>query len=188
MDTQVCPKRAHHYNDLVYLFNGLFQPTHHTVLVAGEGEPEYCPADGHCRWNRVIFAHGFFASALHEISHWCIAGHKRRRWYDYGYWYEPDGRTADQQSLFEQVEARPQALEWIFSEAAGSRFHLSLDNLSGDDSGSRDRFGEAVLAHAHRFLDKGLPARAGRFAQALQNWYGQSGALAKARFTAERLR
>ncbi len=188
MTTQVCPKVTHHYNDLIYLFNGLFQPANHTILVAGEHEPEYCPADGQCRWNRVIFAHGFFASALHEISHWCIAGARRRQLYDYGYWYKPDGRSADEQALFEQVEARPQALEWIFSRAAGSPFHLSLDNLSGDDSGSLERFRQAVLTHAHRYLDNGLPARAGRFAEALTQWYGRVGALEKGHFTAEGLR
>ncbi len=36
----------------------------------------------------------FFASALHEISHWCVAGKARREQVDFGYWYCPDGRDA----------------------------------------------------------------------------------------------
>ena len=34
-----------------------------------------------------------FNSALHEISHWTIAGKERRLLADLGYWYAPDGRT-----------------------------------------------------------------------------------------------
>ncbi len=50
-----------------------------------------------------------FASALHEISHWCIAGKARRELVDFGYWYCPDGRDAMTQSQFEDVEVKPQA-------------------------------------------------------------------------------
>jgi elongation factor P hydroxylase len=38
----------------------------------------------------------------HSIA-WSIAGEKRRLLPDLGYWYAPDGRTQEQQSLFEQV-------------------------------------------------------------------------------------
>lgn len=175
------------YRELIYLFNGLFQPRHHTVLVAGEGEPEYRPADRQCRWNRILFAHGFYASALHEISHWCIAGPERRKQYDYGYWYQPDGRSADQQAEFERVESRPQALEWILSAAAGRRFHLSLDNLNGEASGQRERFAREVHRHAHRYLEYGLPERAERFRQCLVDWYGRRGAFRQYAFSLERL-
>ncbi|WP_417667272.1 elongation factor P hydroxylase, partial [Pseudidiomarina sp.] len=41
---------------------------------------------------------------LLEMSHWCIAGEKRRQLEDYGYWYLPDGRDAQQQHAFEQAE------------------------------------------------------------------------------------
>src|SRR5690606_39383874 len=54
---------------------------------------EYLPASEPDGLARVVFAHGFFASALHEIAHWCIAGDYRRTLHDYGYWYCPDGRT-----------------------------------------------------------------------------------------------
>ena len=81
---------------------------------------------------RIQFAHGFFNSALHEISHWTISGEQRRKLPDLGYWYAPDGRTAEQQALFEQVEIKPQAIEWLFATAFGRKFRVSLDNLTGE--------------------------------------------------------
>lgn len=158
---------THDYNDLIRLFNDLFRDTETTVLVAGKDEPLYLPRDGSCPWDRVIFAHGFFASALHEISHWCIAGRERRKKVDFGYWYQPDGRTAEQQRRFEQVEVKPQALEWIFSVSARSRFNLSLDNLSGSDSGDIEQFRTHLREQVRRFLSLGLPPRAALFQQAL---------------------
>lgn len=61
-----------------------------------------------------------------------IAGEQRRLLPDLGYWYAPDGRTAEQQALFEQVEIKPQAIEWLFSKAFGRKFRVSLDNLTGE--------------------------------------------------------
>ena len=69
---------------------------------------------------------------MHEISHWTIAGAKRRLLPDLGYWYAPDGRTKEQQDLFEQVEIKPQAIEWLFAQSFGRKFRVSLDNLTGD--------------------------------------------------------
>jgi elongation factor P hydroxylase len=158
---------THDYNDLIRLFNGLFEARENTVLVAGETEPLYLPADESYPRDRVIFANGFFASALHEISHWCIAGPARRRQVDFGYWYQPDGRTAQQQRQFETVEVKPQALEWIFSVAAGSRFNVSLDNLSGARSGREEAFRGNVQRQARSYIREGLPKRAHLFQQAL---------------------
>jgi hypothetical protein len=62
----------HSSNDLIMLFNDLFRETHRTVLVKGSGEPEYIPAEGTHGLAQVVFAHGYYASALHEISHWCV--------------------------------------------------------------------------------------------------------------------
>ncbi len=39
--------------------------------------------------------------------HWCIAGKARRNRVDFGYWYCPDGRDAQTQSQFEDVEVKP---------------------------------------------------------------------------------
>ncbi len=179
---EVCLVMNHDYNDLIALFNGLFEETEGTILVRGEDEPIYLPRDESCPHDRVIFAHGYFSSALHEISHWCIAGVERRRKVDFGYWYRPDGRTADEQRQFEQVEVRPQALEWLFSEAAGVRFHVSLDNLNGAKSGNDQSFRQAVWEQAHRYLDRGLPARGGRFLAALLAFYRRSDQFGPANF------
>ena len=91
---------------LVKLFDQLFFVSDNTKLESGTDEPIYLPSDSECNYHRVIFAHGFFASALHEISHWCVAGSERRKLIDYGYWYQPDGRTASQQASFEKVEVK----------------------------------------------------------------------------------
>jgi elongation factor P hydroxylase len=160
---------------LIEVFDSLFVPSEQTRLVRGAGEPLYRPraeADG-C--DEVIFAHGFFASALHEIAHWCVAGRERRRLLDYGYWYKPDGRTAEEQREFEQVEVRPQALEWIFSRAAGVTFHFSADNLGAAnavDPESWALFQARVAEQARAYVASGLPARARRFADALAARYG----------------
>ena len=102
-------------NWLILHFNHWFSHLNVT-LVKGDFEPEYFPEDEHGP-ARIQFAHGYFNSALHEISHWTIAGAQRRLLPDLGYWYAPDGRTAEQQALFEQVEIKPQAIEWLFSKA-----------------------------------------------------------------------
>ena len=107
--------------DLIRIFNGLFLQSLNTELVIGDDEPIYLPADDEYSHHRIVFAHGFFASALHEIAHWCVAGAKRRTLVDFGYWYKPDGRTAAEQAEFERVEVQPQAYEWILSESAGPK-------------------------------------------------------------------
>ncbi|MDY6815028.1 MAG: elongation factor P hydroxylase [Pseudomonadota bacterium] len=165
----------HSPNDLIMLFNDLFREPFRTILVRGGSEPEYLPADRPSGLARVVFAHGYYASALHEISHWCIAGEHRRTLHDYGYWYCPDGRTAEQQRAFEQVEVGPQAQEWLFSVAAGSRFHISVDNLSGDGASDEQQFRANVLAQAERYLAGGLPSRGQQFLDALKSFYGTAG-------------
>lgn len=97
----------HRPDDLIRLFNATFETGHNTVLLRGDSEPLYLPADANCSRHRIFFAHGFYASALHEIAHWCLAGQRRRQLEDYGYWYRPDGRDAWEQAEFERVESRP---------------------------------------------------------------------------------
>lgn len=163
----------HNINDLIQLFNQLFKNSENTVLIAGGDEPIYLPAEGKEKHHRIKFAHGFFASALHELSHWCIAGAQRRLQVDYGYWYHPDGRDASQQLEFAKVEAKPQALEWILSQACGHSFVISLDNLSGE-SVDITPFRQAVLAEIKRFQQQGVNARAERLIHALADFYQQS--------------
>ncbi len=173
-------------DDIICLFDGLFATTENTRLVAGDHEPEYLPASADCEYHRLIFAHGFYESALHEISHWCIAGKNRRLLADFGYWYEPDGRTAQQQRQFEQVEVKPQALEWILSVACGRRFRISTDNLNGEAGAveaGEQAFRQAVGQQAHQYLTRGLPRRAEMLKQALLDYYQRHSAFAAYAFT-----
>lgn len=156
---------------LICLFNGLFSDQLNTVLERGDDEPIYLPADDQHPHHRIIFAHGFFASALHEISHWCVAGEQRRLLVDFGYWYKPDGRTAEEQAEFEKVEIKPQALEWLLSEAAGHKFHFSADNL-GANMGASDTFKNAVQQQVKHYLAEGIPSRARALIEAFQAFYG----------------
>jgi elongation factor P hydroxylase len=164
---------THRLDDIIALFDGLFQGPFATRLVRGGDEPLYLPADADCPFHRVIFARGFYASALHEISHWCIAGERRRRLVDYGYWYLPDGRDAAQQRDFEAVEVAPQALELLFSRACGRRFQVSVDNLGGEVAGGRDAFHARVEARAGRYVRDGLSERAAAFRTTLHAFYRQ---------------
>lgn len=156
--------------DAIALFDGLFAKHYRTRLIRGGDEPLYLPADEECEFHRVVFARGFFASALHEISHWCIAGARRRELVDYGYWYLPEGRNASQQEAFETAELKPQALEMLFSHACGYPFHVSVDNF-GDVEVDREGFLARVTARAKRYEDEGLPRRAGAFRTALNAYY-----------------
>lgn len=139
---------------LIRQFNHCFS-TQNTVLAHSPDEPEYLPANDQ-QPAQILFAHGFFASALHEISHWCIAGAERRRLPDLGYWYAPDGRNREQQQLFEQVEVKPQALEWLLTVACDRKFRVSLDNLNGD-AGNGEVFKDRVHARLHGLLDGSAP-------------------------------
>ena len=140
-------------------------------MVKGSGEPIYLPEDENRPHNELHFAHGFFASALHESSHWLIAGEKRRKLVDFGYWYAPDGRTAEQQDLFQSVEVKPQAIEWILSKAAGYRFRVSIDNLNGSESNTDD-FKKTVYLQVKTYCEQGLSVRAENFFQAICRFYG----------------
>lgn len=140
---------------LIHLFNSMFAQTNMdgvpTILVRGDSEPEYFASrDGNPA--RIEFAHGFFASALHEISHWCVAGKKRRQLGDFGYWYVADGRDEATQKLFEQVEIKPQAIECLLNLALGRYFYVSQDNLNADFDTSNSTFASDVYLQAYDFL------------------------------------
>lgn len=158
-------------SSLMQLFNALFLPTFNTELVRGGDEPLYRPASGDCSTHRIIFARGYFSSALHEISHWCIAGYERRQLEDYGYWYIPDGRNVDQQHAFEQVEVKPQAVECLLAEACGRIFHVSVDNLEGDVEVDRKGFTHKVKTQAEQYQTHGLPPRAEVLYHAFNDFY-----------------
>ena len=73
---------------LIRLFDQCFQQSQQTCLVGGADEPLYQPATREGQYHQVVFRADYFASALHEIAHWCLAGRVRRQQLDYGYWYE----------------------------------------------------------------------------------------------------
>lgn len=162
----------HHSEDLTQLFNNLFTSTEQTVLIAGGEEPIYLPKDDSSPYHRIIFTKDYYASALHEIAHWCIAGKERRLLVDYGYWYAPDGRDVQQQKSFEHAETKPQALEWIFSTAAGFKFHLSRDNLSSEPV-QDNSFALNVQQQVNHYLTHRMPSRAKQFQQALLEFYSK---------------
>lgn len=64
-------QQQHHYQQLIDLFDSCFAEEFNTRLVKGDDEPIYLPADDDTPYHRIVFAHGFFASALHEISLVC---------------------------------------------------------------------------------------------------------------------
>jgi elongation factor P hydroxylase len=175
---------VHDCLDLVRLFDSTFASEFNTRLVGGGMEPEYLPADENVSHARIVFTRDYFASALHEIAHWCVAGPQRRQLPDYGYWYAPDGRTAEQQAEFERVEVKPQALEWLFAEAAAFKFRVSADNLS-QGLGPSLAFKQAIVAQAQTYLAEGLPHRASLFVDSLREFYGT--ALRAQRFSLQAL-
>jgi elongation factor P hydroxylase len=173
VSTAAPAQRVHASAALERLFNRCFLDSEVTRLIGGASEPLYLPADRDCAENRLYYREDFFASALHEIAHWCIAGSERRRLRDFGYWYEPEGRGNDQQAAFLAVEARPQALEWYFSLACDYPFRLSLDTFDPHGYQEMQRsFATRVAAQAERLREQGLPPRAALFFGALADAFG----------------
>jgi elongation factor P hydroxylase len=165
-------KNNFNIQDLQIIFNKTFKSSYRTVLTFGADEPFYQTAKNKEDHHKIICRSDFFASALHEISHWCIAGEERRKKDDFGYWYNPDGRNLQEQALFEKFEVKPQALEWIFSQACSRPFKVSVDNLSLDEY-DPSLFKEKVYAQVLEYKRIGLPGRAKDFAQSLEDYYGK---------------
>jgi len=176
----------HNTQDLITLFSDTFYKQFNTRLVKGADEPIYLPADENCAFHQIIFAHGYYASALHEISHWCHAGEARRLLEDFGYWYVPDGRDEQQQKSFEQVEIIPQAIEWAFNVAAQKKFHVSSDNLNGFQADTAG-FKSKVYQQVQVFLKQGFPSRANQLIEALAHFYNTPLPLTLESFTCDSL-
>ena len=160
----------YHYQDLIAIFAQTFSEQYNTRLIKGGDEPLYLPANESCNYHQIIFAHGYYESALHEIAHWCLAGEKRRLLEDFGYWYIPDGRNEKQQQKFEQVEVFPQAIEWAFNVAVQKKFTSSADNLNGYQSDSA-AFKDKVYQQVVVYIEQGFPPRAQLFIEALAQFY-----------------
>jgi elongation factor P hydroxylase len=171
---------------LIGVFDSLFSTEFNTRLLGGVAEPVYIPAGCSaadaidvkslvdiCDYHRLYFREDYFSSALHESAHWCIAGAARRLKVDFGYWYNPDGRSQIQQSVFERAETRPQALEWMFSVACGQRFRISADNLAAD-IGASEEFIQAVVAQAKNWCNSSMPIRGELLLEGLAAEFQQS--------------
>jgi len=178
---------GHDVKRLERTFSACFYDSDCTLLEGGFNEPLYQPATHPGQPHMLHYREDFFASALHEIAHWCIAGANRRKQVDFGYWYAPDGRTAAQQKAFEQVEVKPQALEWFFSKACGYRFRISVDNLNGDAGDTGFEFELCLVEQAVRWRNRGLPGDAAKFFEALCREFGTNDKLALLQFSASLL-
>ena len=180
INSQKESQSRHQIRDIIRLFDECFSETFNTRLIKGADEPIYLPANqGDDQivaqpYAQVVFAHGFYASALHEIAHWCLAGEQRRTLIDYGYWYCPDGRTSEQQAKFQSVEIKPQAIEWALSASAGFPFQVSCDNLAGDELGQqpdRHAFQLDIVEQLKIYFQNGFPSRAQLFMKVLAQYY-----------------
>jgi len=142
---------------------------HGTRLVGGFPEPYYrAPTTNTLA--EIQFTRDHERSALHELAHWCIAGEARRRMDDYGYWYEPDGRTVRQQARFFEFEVKPQALEKHFCHALGIPFQISIDNLGNTGVDGIDQFSTGVDKQYAIYTATGLPERASVIHSCLHQW------------------
>jgi elongation factor P hydroxylase len=157
--------------DLIRVFDTCFagpaeHPEDRARLVRGGDEPLFLPAGRHRPVAEIVFARGLPQSCLHEASHWLRASRARRRLVDYGYWYEPDGRDARAQLLFETHEAQVQALERTLSQSAGVEFSISCDNLSSPTPSSA--FIAAIETAERRLNAQEVSPRIHSFMSALQ--------------------
>jgi elongation factor P hydroxylase len=56
-------------------FDDCFSADYRTILIGGGSEPVYLPSgDLTLNPHRIIYREDFFASALHEVAHWCLGG------------------------------------------------------------------------------------------------------------------
>ncbi len=163
--------------DIEVVFNRTVGRQYNTVVAGGATEPFYRPADSECSQHRIFYREDFVSSSLHEIAHWLVAGPARLLLPDWGYWYAPDGRNHAQQQLFEQVEVKPQALEWLLhhacglQDAGGLHFQVSLDNL-GDGASDGRIFKDAVYRQACCYLRDGISVRARQTCEAFAQVFG----------------
>jgi len=184
--------------DLEQIFSQCFLEDFATVLIGGWPEPYYLPRGWSLdsletgdrvrielsrmdteRVSMLCYRSSFFASALHEVAHWCIAGESRRKQSDFGYWYVPECRDARQQNDFQRVEVRPQALELLFSIACDYPFRASYDNPDLDNGSFgtakiQQEFTRQILKAGYAYVDEEIPARASHFMMALGEFYGIS--------------
>ncbi|CBW27859.1 conserved hypothetical protein [Halobacteriovorax marinus SJ] len=156
--------------DLQSIFHKTFREEYQTRLEFGHHEPFYQAAPEKGLENIIFSREDFFASGLHEIAHWCLAGDKRRKLDDYGYWYSPDDRDKEKQALFEKVEVKPQAIEKAFCIACTYPFKPSTDNHSLKDH-DPSQFIFNINKQFKAYSRTKFPRRAELFIEALKQFY-----------------
>ena len=142
---------------LLNIINNKILNKYNTVLIGGFDEPFYKVFENGNR-AEIQFTHDYIRSALHELSHWCVAGEVRRKIDDYGYWYAEDGRNQQQQDEFFKVEIKPQVIEWAFSIVCGVKFEASVDNLDNSVNGV-DEFKQQLKHQLVKVLKSGFEPR-----------------------------
>ncbi len=154
-------------HDIISLINEKFLIDFNTVLVGGFNEPFYKSFhDG--QEAQIQYTKNYIRSAIHELSHWCVAGKERRNLDDYGYWYAEDGRSQQQQDEFFRVEVRPQTIEWAISIIAGVKFETSVDNLTTLVDGVED-FKKNLYLLIKEFIKNDFPIRVRRILKLISN-------------------
>ena len=154
--------RALSHSEVAAVFNCTFSD-HSVVMHGGYREPMYIPGMDVAE---IRYTLGHTASALHEAAHWCIAGRRRRRNTDYGYFYEPPPRSGMHRVRFEDVEIEAQSVEVLLAEAAGSQFQPSADDVDVPLF-LLEAFSSRILERARERRQVGLPKRADKFRVAL---------------------
>ena len=144
-------------DDFLHLLNDGYLYKYETKLIKGFDEPFY-QASKSDKFAEIQFSHDYIRSALHELSHWCVAGVERRKLDDFGYWYAEDGRNQQQQDEFFKVEVKPQSIEWAFSIVCGVKFEASVDNLHTLVEGVED-FKKKLIVQLKEYLLEGFSQR-----------------------------
>lgn len=154
--------RALSHSEVAAVFNCTFSD-HSVVMHGGYREPMYIPGMDVVE---IRYTLDHTASALYEAAHWCIAGRRRRRNTDYGYFYEPPPRSGMHRVRFEDVEIEAQSVEVLLAEAAGSQFQPSADDVDVPLF-LLEAFSSRILERARERRQVGLPKRADKFRVAL---------------------
>jgi hypothetical protein len=164
----VCCTDDEYCRNLINAFAGILP----NLTIQGEAEEPFYKAPRENTYAVLYFRSNYPRSLLHEISHYCLAGDRRRSLDDFGYWYTPSGRTAEEQQHFEVVEARPQGLEKAMCEIVGIKFSPSLDDFSGRPPS--ERFLQNLdLAYQEMLLNP--PPTADKVLSGLKNYWKING-------------
>ncbi|WP_052706243.1 elongation factor P hydroxylase [Vibrio galatheae] len=164
----MCCTDDEYCQNLINAFSGILP----NLIIRGEAEEPFYEAPRANSKAILYFRSNYPRSLLHEISHYCLAGDRRRSLDDFGYWYTPCGRTAEEQQRFEVVEARPQGLEKAMCEIVGIKFSPSIDDFSGRPP-SNSFLRNLELAHQEMLVDP--PSTAGKVLSGLKSYWKSKG-------------